>query len=469
MGSAAPEQGQKAVGGITVSGEYTVSAIVDANSYEIVHASAASSGATGGGASVAYEYEIACGYLVVTRGGGYGVGGYGQGTYGTVRTDSDFIQFPRIWTFSGYGEDALATYNGGKLYYYDATNPTDRATVVSNSPSSMLAAFVTDERHIIALGTSGDLMNVEWCDQNDSTLWTPASTNTAGSRRLRVGTRLVNGAVLQGRENLIWSDEAVYLWQYTGSQYVFDSRVAGTKCGLVAPHAFAVFDGVAYWMSPTNFHLYNGAVQPIPNSSDVRKWVFDNISDLQRHISFAGYYPEFSEVWWWFALEGDSDCSVYVAYNTLDGSWTKGTMSRSAFTLQDSVSVNPILSGVTGDSYLYKHEQSHKNDDSGAAIEAFVTAAPLHISYGSKVIDMWGFDPDFETQVGDVTLEIVTYGSRRTADVVDNLSYTIETTDTVIDTHASGRFMAMTLRSNAVDGDFRIGQPTINTTPGGDR
>jgi hypothetical protein len=65
------------VGGITIDGEYPVTAIIDDDTYVIEHSEAATSSATGGGASVDYEYLIPISVVDPLVGDGYGAGGYG--------------------------------------------------------------------------------------------------------------------------------------------------------------------------------------------------------------------------------------------------------------------------------------------------------------------------------------------------------------------------------------------------------
>jgi len=472
IGSTVHFSGAAAVGGITIDGEYLVTAVPDANSYEIEHSSAATSSATGGGASVAYSYELNCGLISASIGGGWGIGGWGEETWGTARTNTTFVQYPRIWIMDIYGEDIYTVASGrggGDIYIFDATNQTTRMLALTNAPSSNAAVFVTDDRHVIALGAGGSPMKVQWPDQDDATDWTPSATNTAGSRNLQVGSRLINGSVLQNRVNLIWSDSAVYLWQYTGSNFVFDSRLAGTDCGLIGPMAYCVVSGVAYWMSRGNFHMYSGYVQDIPNADDIREFVNTNISELQESKTFCGYNSMFKEIWWWFVTAaGNDEPSAYVVYDLKTQTWVKGTMARTAFANQENRAKEPLMTGAVEDDYVYTHETG-VNDEDGAAISAYLTMAPFNIANGGQVVDVWHVEPDFETQVGDLTLQMLTYERRREASLLDDVSYTISTTDDLEDIHVAGRFISFKLTSNSVDGDFRVGEPVLTISPAGGR
>lgn len=256
--------GASAVGGITISGEYQVSLVVDADNYRIVHSAAATSTAgPGGGASVTYSYELAPGDANVSTGGGWGIGRWGEGTWGSEHTSNTYLQLPRYWSLDQYGQYLLAMPSGGGLYQW-SLNIANRATVVSNAPTTGLYMFVTSERIVVVLGADGDFMTMEWSDDDDNTVWTPADANTANIRKLQEGSRLMAGTRLAQGVNLVWSDTAVYLMQFTGTNIVYSTRVVGTNCGLVGPRAFIVVDGIAFWMAPTAFQMYAGQLGSIP-------------------------------------------------------------------------------------------------------------------------------------------------------------------------------------------------------------
>jgi hypothetical protein len=104
-----------AVGGITVTGEYTVAAVIDANSYTITHASPASSTAgPDGGAVVDYEYFLAPGQQDGLGGLGYGTGGYGSGTYGSPAVG--YTLYPRSWSIDNWGQNLVANPRGQGIF-----------------------------------------------------------------------------------------------------------------------------------------------------------------------------------------------------------------------------------------------------------------------------------------------------------------------------------------------------------------
>lgn len=104
-----------AVGGLTLSGAYTVT-VTDANTYTVTAGSAATATASNGGGNIDYVYTLAAG-LVDGLGepGGYGTGTYSSGGYGTT-TAADSL--PAVWSLGNWGENLVAVRRGGPLFEF---------------------------------------------------------------------------------------------------------------------------------------------------------------------------------------------------------------------------------------------------------------------------------------------------------------------------------------------------------------
>ena len=101
-----------AVGGLTISGPYTIT-VVDADNYTITAASPASTTAGPGGGNVDFVAALVDGNVDGSAGGGYGVGPYGVGAYGVK---SAYEYRLRTWSLANWGENLLASPTGGALY-----------------------------------------------------------------------------------------------------------------------------------------------------------------------------------------------------------------------------------------------------------------------------------------------------------------------------------------------------------------
>lgn len=104
----------QAVGGLTISGTYPVTSVIDRNTYTITAASNATSDATGGG-SADYVAAFVPGQVDGTGGLGFGTGPYGVGPYGLPGTTDSL---PLVWSLDNFGEMLVANPRGGGLYLW---------------------------------------------------------------------------------------------------------------------------------------------------------------------------------------------------------------------------------------------------------------------------------------------------------------------------------------------------------------
>ena len=116
--------GASAVGGLTLDGSFEAITVIDGNTYNIVSSTAASSTATGGGASVAYSYQIPAGGATYTTGNGWGAGPWNAVIYGSgsttlsagITSSATSIGVASTSSFSASGtiviESEIITYSG---------------------------------------------------------------------------------------------------------------------------------------------------------------------------------------------------------------------------------------------------------------------------------------------------------------------------------------------------------------------
>jgi hypothetical protein len=106
------------VGGLDLNGEYQLT-LIDADSYTITAATAATSTvAAGGGTTVQAVYQINTGLAYETPLTGWGAGTWSAGTWGYGGTTNSAL---RLWSQSNFGEDLIIGYRGGPIYYWDAS------------------------------------------------------------------------------------------------------------------------------------------------------------------------------------------------------------------------------------------------------------------------------------------------------------------------------------------------------------
>lgn len=451
--------GASAVSNLTVDGAYEVVEIIDEDNYIIEHASMAVGTATGGG-TVNYSYELPVGLESPIQGDGYGAGAYGIGDYGAPSEgDGSIIVEPRVWSLDQYGDLMVAAPGNAYVYLFDpADTPAyQRAERLTNSPICR-GAFVTPERFIFALGCNNNPMLVMWPDQEDPTNWTPGFLTTANQRRLREGSKIVTGRALADLISGVWTDTALYAFQYTGSSFIYDSKCVGTNCGLYSPQALVVTLGTAYWASHNGFFYWSGgAPANIPNSEDIEAFV-------DRHLRLDGYEykvnahfnAEHNEITWYYVGGTDAEPGFYVTVSLDDYSWVNGTLERTSGGFFRSGDRRPILAGADG--YLYQHEDGF--DANGAVMQAYITRGMMQLANGTQLAEITTMFNDMERQTGVMSIDVTTY--ERKNEELDNERVSFEPDEDLVDIGIAGRIAKVTLRSEVLGGDFRLGNPMLD-------
>lgn len=476
--------GATAINSVTMTGTFIVQTIIGPNSYTLIGPNTASGSGAGGGNAVAFSYEIPIGTELGAYGQGWGVGKWGLDTWGTPRGSSTIFYEPRIWSLDHFGVVMLATYNGGSLWAFDPTHsqPWPRAVstfggTAMNAPADFRAMFVTPERYVFGLCNS---MVVKVCSQNDPTIWTPATSNTAFQRTLQEGTKLVGGRVLAPFLSLVWTDSALNLFQWTGDTFVYRSSLAGKDCGLISPGAAATVDGAAYWMGPDNFYGYNGAaVAPLPNVEDIRKYVFDAIPVSLAYQCTAVYVPKYHEIWFFYPTIGASNPTNYVIYHITDQCWsigaanfysslgvTAGRVSGTHFTQGDT---SPFMGGADG--YIYNHDPIGDTfNDNGNPLTWTLTLSPYAMNSGLQNMDLLAINFDFKDQIGNISAAVLAYNYLTDSTPMDSDTETVPDIDAGLsDFRVSGRYLGLTLSSSDLNNYMRFGVPVAQVQPTGNR
>lgn len=453
--------GASAVGGVTPSGEYIILS-ADSDHYTIDVGTPASSTATGGGTPT-IQFLISSGLPDSLEAFGYGTGGYGGNGYGTTGNSSVFLA-ARMWSLAKYGQQLLANPAGGTIYIWDPIIQ-GRAYPMYGAPAVVNGMFVTPERFVMALGTSGNAMLVQWPDQSNYNDWVPTLANTANQRTLQEGSYLVNGLPIRDGVSLIWSNTNCYAFTYTGDNEVYNSETQGDKNGLIGPLAMCALGGVAFWMSQTKeLWEWNGSATPML-SDDIRDYIFNDINLTQATKCVVASNVQKKEIWFFYPSAASTEIDRYVIFHIGLNCWSCGTMQRTSF-VDRTLFPYPMATDANG--YLYNHEYGHDAD--GAAMDAYLTFSPVDISKGDLNMDITGYVPDTKRQTGDMSLYVNTSTYPQETPTV-NGPYTIagDGSTPIIDLRLGAKLVSFKLESNVVGGDFRVGMPRIQVTPAGAR
>ena len=206
--------GATSVGGITISGEYQLTAISGATSYTITADTAASSGATGGG-TVYAVYQVNVGPTYAVPLSGWGAGPWGSGTWGNGTTTTDSL---RIWNANNFGQDLLYGPRGAPLYYWNATigNIPSTVSITIATPAVVTAALNLADATAIQFQTTGALPTGLTVG---TTYYTKYLTATTFNLSLTSGGAAINTSGSQSGITQI-SPRGVPVSSLTGANYV---------------------------------------------------------------------------------------------------------------------------------------------------------------------------------------------------------------------------------------------------------
>jgi hypothetical protein len=385
--------GATAVGGVTLSGEYTIQTVISSTSYTITAASSGSGGPGGGTPTLAYLLPI--GPVNAMLGSGWGAGTWGAGTWGTPRTTGGTNTLPRIWTLDNFGEYLIACPRGGSIYEWQpATGTSTRASLISNNaPATVNAIAVSNgAEQIFAFGSipagggAFDPMLVSWCNSGDPTTWLASATNNAGNFHLTDGSQIMAG-LRASQQIIIWTDTALWSAQFIAGELIYSFQQLGTNCGLIGPQAAGVTNIGAYWMSPLNFMVYNGTAQVI--DCPIRDLVYGNLNLQQVSKITCGVNSQFNEVRWDFPSAASEENDSFVIFNYADSTWSFSSNLLSnglivARTAWSDVGVfgTPVAFDANGGAW--NHEVGYAAN--GAALPFFLQSGEIDIAEGQQMM-----------------------------------------------------------------------------------
>lgn len=454
------------VGGLVINGEYTVTAVLSADSYTITAVSNASSTAGPGGGSVGYGYELNAGLAETGLSFGWGAGGWGEGTWGTPRDTSTLIVPLRVWSLDTWGEDLIASPSGGAVYWWDRdAGFGTRAQLVEGAPERNLRVIVSQEnRQLICLGTTDDLGNLDplfirWSDTEDFTDFVITAENSAGSQRIDGGSEIIAG--IRTRSGiLIWTDQTLHLMQPTGDSLVYDFRQLGSGVALAGPNAVVDAAGVVYAFATNNFYIFDGTLRVLP--CDVWTRVYGSFNLAQRRMVYAALNAQFSEIWWFYPPDGSNSNTRLVVYNYREGLWWYGNLQRSAFADSGPLFDKPF--GFEDDGTLQTHEDPLGSLDA----ESYLVSDDIEIGEGQAAMHISTLIPDFKELIGTATVTL--RGKLYPADsakVKGPHAFTSATRK--ISTRMKARQVAIRVAMEAGSGRFRMGEWRAEVEPDGER
>jgi hypothetical protein len=334
---------------------------VDANSFTITTATAATSSASGGGTAITADFQISVGNDNASLGNGWGAGTWSRGAWGSG-SPTPVVNPQRDWFLQNFDNDLVANIRNGVIYYWQyASGTTVRATPLATTtidgiapadvPDQAMQILVSqNDKHLIAFGCTPfgasaptfDPLLIRFASQDQPNVWTPLVTNSAGFLRVSRGSAIVC-AVATRQEILVFTEGTLNSLQFLGTTDVFGLQELSDNISILSPRSVVTVNNTAYWMGHDKFYAYGGRVETLP--CPIRNHVFQNLNYDQADQIVSGTNEGYNEVWWFYPTANSQVNNAYVIYNHLERIWYYGTIDRTAWS--DS-SLREYPQAVTG-------------------------------------------------------------------------------------------------------------------------
>jgi hypothetical protein len=359
----------------------------------------------------------------------------------------------------------------------------DKAYPITTAPARMDAMFVDPRGVVVAVGCiQVDGIYNPTCVRNSAVsnnrLWIPDTDNVASELILRGGGgRLMAGCATR-QQSMVWGDDGVFSLQWLGDAgAAFTPQLLATSCGLLSRHSFAKTNGFVMFVTNTrDFFIFRGIGATslgVPEKvvCPLREDIFDNLDFDQSLKAFGGLNPAWTEFWFWWPDTRDvtapapAECSRYVAFNWVDGTWHCGSLARTSWipsgVLTDPVAFEPRASSK---GLIYFHETG--TTANGGLLGAWLQTSDLDIEDGDKLGTVTAIVPDFAQQSGNIDFTVY---SRPFANgtTITKGPYTATPTTQRLPVRVLGRQLSMRLDWTTTGGFGRLGALRVDLNPTG--
>jgi len=375
-------------------------------------------------------------------------------------------------------ENNIASTGEGFIFTGDITAPTPLTSVALPANGNVTGGIVVLHPFLFYYGTAGF---VGW-----SVAGKPNDLTGAGSGQARVaGQKIVKGLPLRAGAGsapagLFWAYDALIRSTFTGGATVFQFDTISAEITVMSQSSIIEYDGIYYWCGVDRFLMFNGVVREIPNNMNIN-YFFDTLNQTQRQKVFAVKVPRFGEIWWCFPQGSSTECNHAVIYNVRENTWydTELPNSGRASASFSPAFAAPLMTGVTNQNGLgfkvWRHEIGLNEIDGVTVnpIPSYFETSDLSLTVmnnQNRKLKISYIEPDF-VQVGNMTVEVTGRANARAPTVTSNVVTFVDNPGSdpaaqIVPFKEQRREMRVKFTSNAVDGDYQMGQVLMHVEPG---
>ena len=149
----------------------------------------------------------------------------------------------------------------------------------------------------------------------------------AGSVSLGRGGSIMGGESLRD-SMVVYSEEAMNVFDFTGDALGWRRRTISTAAGLVGKEAVVEVDGVHYFIGPEDILAFDGNRVTSILHNKLRRRFAANLSGEHIGNSWAAHNKTFSEIWMGVPENGATNPNVAYVFNYRDGTFAIRDLER---------------------------------------------------------------------------------------------------------------------------------------------
>jgi hypothetical protein len=364
---------------------------------------------------------------------------------------------------------------GGQIFTGDVVGTAALTEVTLPAGANTTGGVVALHPYLFYYGSSGI---IGW-----SVAGAPTDLSGTGSGIARVwGQKIIKGMPLRAGAGsapagIFWANDAVIRSSFTGGSTVFQFDVLAGDTSIMSANSVVDYDGTFYWIGADRFFTFNGVVRDVPNTMNIN-WFFDGVNRNQKAKVFAFKVPRYGEIWWCYPRGDATECTHAIIYNVRENTWYDTELPATGRTAgwSNNELACPVLTDSTETSTGYRvwlHEQG-LDEISGqhiAPIISYFETADLStlVQGQNSSMRITAIEPDF-IQTGPLTVQVTGRANARAPEVYSRL-FTIPETATqpyeqLVMLKEQRRELRVKFESNAVGGDYQMGQVIAHMEPG---
>lgn len=282
------------------------------------------------------------------------------GAYGTgASMDQTTLKLAYRWSFAQWGEWITGTNGLDTPQIYKATDgPPQKFANMTGLNFTRAEIFRRLSVYLVAMNTDLGADTINWCDEDDLTVWTPSQGNSAGVLPLRNLNSPIMAAEDLGENALgIYGRDQLWLASYVGPPNIIGARHVLDGVGAWGKGAVCAIGRNHYGWGPKGIFRTNGVDVEYIDTPSLRRSLRGTFDEGQSSKVIAWPWTKYDTVVFSYPIVGSQGTFNVLSamFNYANGTWWKGGFGRQAGT-GGQVFNDPITVDSNGNIFMLSEE-----------------------------------------------------------------------------------------------------------------